>query len=264
MMRLLVTGYLVCVSAPAIAHDFWIEVDRPVVAEKTAVLQARFKIGSADKPEDWNARRERIVALRSVGPDGVRDQQAEIVPGEPGSATIRLSGEGSHVVMLESTPSEIELTAAEFNDYLEHEGLSTIRDWRAKNGQNDKPGRELYARRAKAIVQLGGKPTDTVSTPLGLGLEIVPERNPLALKAGEKLPVRLYFRGAPLTGAKLVCEAINPAGLSLSVTSDVDGRALFAIPRHGQWKIATVWSAPISGNPRADFDTLFASLTFGY
>jgi uncharacterized GH25 family protein len=264
MMRLFVAAYLASTAAPSFAHDFWIELDRPVVAEKSAVLQARFKIGSAGEPEDWNTRRERIVALRSVGPDGVRDQQAEIVPGEPGSATIRLSGAGSHVVMFESTPSEIELAPAEFNDYLEHEGLTAIRDWRSQNGQTDKPGREIYARRAKAIVQLGGKPTDTVSTPLGLSLEIVPERNPLALKTGQDLPLRLYYRGAPLAGAKLVCEAIAPAGLSFNATTDENGRAHFAIPHTGRWKIATVWSTPISGNPRADFDTLFASLTFGY
>lgn len=254
---------LALIASPAAAHDFWIELDRSKVAADEAVLTASFKIGEAANPEDWNTRVERIVALRSYGPDGkVRDQQAEITPGEPGSATIRLEGEGTHIVTLESTPSESDLPAAEFKDYAKHEGLAAVLAWREANGQSAKNGRELYARRAKALVQLGSKPSDTVSAPLGLSLEVVPERNPLLLKDGEPLPVRLYYRGKPLAGAMLRAEPLSAATPSASQITDSEGRARFALPRPGKWKIATVWSTPIVGNPKADFDTLFASLTF--
>ena len=252
-------------STPAVAHDFWIAPEHYRDAASDAAIRAAFRIGSAAKPEDWNTRAEKIVALRSFGPEGVADQQAEIVPGQPGSAMLRLRGKGSHVVSLESTPSEIELSATEFNDYLDHEGLTAIREWRAKSGQSDKPGRELYARRAKAIVQLGARPSDTVSRPLGLSLEIVPERNPLMLKAGEALPLRLYFRGKPLAGATLSIECLSDGGSGYAkAVTDPEGRARLPFAHKGAWKIATVWSVPIPGNPRADFDTLFASLTFGY
>jgi uncharacterized GH25 family protein len=251
-------------ATPACAHDFWIAPAQYHSLEKSAVISAEFRIGSASAPEDWKLMREKIVALRSIGPDGVFDQQAEITPGQPGKAVLRLKGAGSHMVTLESSPSEIELTAPEFNAYLDHEGLDLVREWRARNGQSDKPGRELYARRAKAIIQLGRRITANVTQPVGLSLEIVPERSPHALRKEELLVVRLYFRGVPLAGATLECESLSPVGTHQSVKTDAEGRARFAISPTGSWKIATVWSVPISANPRADFDTLFASLTFGY
>lgn len=251
-------------AAPAAAHDFWIESDRFQAKENEAVITASFRIGTAAEPEDWTLRPERIVALRSFGPGGVTDQQAESVSGKPARATIRLQGVGTHIVTLESTPAEIDLPAAEFNDYIAHEGLTAVRDWRAKNGQSNARGREIYARRAKALVQLGGPPTDTVSRPIGLSLEIVPERNPLMLWPDEALPIRVYFRGKLLPGARIECESLDQMGPSTSGQTDANGRASCAVVRKGRWKVATVWSVPITGNPRAEFDTLFSSLTFGY
>ena len=263
-MRHVALALMLLIAAPAAAHDFWIAPERYGQAGDKADIRATFRIGSAAAPEDWNTRAEKIVALRSFGPDGVTDQQAEVTPGQPGSALLHLKGAGSHIVTLESTPSEIDLPAGEFNAYLDHEGLSEIKAWRKRNGQEAANGRETYARRAKAIIQLGKRPTNTVSRPLGLSLEIVPERNPLMLKLGEALPIRLFFRGKPLAGARLEAESLSNNSAAIVATTDANGRAQFAIPRVGSWKIATVWSVPVSGNPRADFDTLFASLTFGY
>jgi uncharacterized GH25 family protein len=251
-------------ATSANAHDFWIAPEIYVAKGKAAEIKATFRVGNAAAPEDWATKVERIVALRSISAEGVVDQQLALVPGQPGSVTLRFARAGSHIVTLESTPAEITLSPKEFNEYLDHEGLSTIREWRTKNGQSDQPGRELYARRAKAIIQIGKRISKHVTRPVGLSLEIVPERNPHDLKAGEMLPVRLYFRGKPLAGAILNCEALQPLGEPVTAQTDSEGRARFAVTRTGSWKIATVYSVPISGNLRADFDTLFASLTFGY
>ena len=263
-MKLATYVVLLAISAPATAHDFWIAPEHYRLRGKEADVRANFSIGFAAKPEDWNTKIEKIVAVRSFGPDGVSDQQAEITPGQPGLVMLHLKGAGSHVITLESVASDIDLPAAEFNEYLDHEGLGPIREWRKRNGQDAANGRETYARRAKAIVQIGARATDTVSRPLGLSLEIVPERNPLMLKVGDALPLRLYFRGKPLAGAKLEAENLENAAPSMTVTTDSDGRARLSMPHRGSWKVATVWSVPITGNPRADFDTLFASLTFSY
>ena len=263
-VALLGLGLLVCAATPAIAHDFWIETDKVWTKESEAVTIATFRVGTAAEPEEWTLRRERIVALRSFGPNGIQDQQADIMPGKPARAILRLKGSGTHVVTLESAPTESDLPADEFNDYVEHEGLNEVRDWRAKNAQTGARGREVYARRAKALIQLGPRPTDTVSRPLGLSLEIVPERNPLMLRPNEALPLRLYFRGKPLASARFECESLDGLGPSTIGTSDANGRANCAIIRKGRWKVATVWSVPITGNPHAEFDTLFSSLTFGY
>jgi Domain of unknown function (DUF4198) len=251
-------------SVPLMAHDFWIAPDSYRSPGTKADIRTSFRVGTASEVENWNLRRERIVALRSFGPDGVADQQADLEPGQPGFATLRFAVAGSHIVTLESVAVESDLPADEFNDYAAHEGLANVLAWRAQNGQTRANGRETYARRAKAIVQTGKRLTD-VTRPLGQSLEIVPLRHPLGLKPGEALPVELRFRGRPLAGARIVIESLSGlAGSNATTITDSAGRASFAIPAKGNWKIATVWSVPITGNPRADFDTLFASLTFGY
>lgn len=255
----LIAMLVMILSAPLQAHDFWIEVD-PAGAPDT--YRATFNIGEAAKPEPWRLRRERVVALRSYGPDGVQDQQAEIVPGEPGHATLRLAGQGTHIVTLESTPSESDLPADEFNAYVDHEGLAAVRAWREASGQAAKPGREVYARRAKTLVQIGKRLSGSVTRPVGLTLEIVPEHNPLGLKGGEDLTVRLYFQGRPLSGALLRAERLKAPHEAQGVTTDRDGRAIIILKKGGLWKLSSVWSVPIEGNPRAEFDTQFASMVF--
>lgn len=251
-------------AMPAFAHDFWIAPDKYRVPGPKAEIRASLRVGTASEVEDWNLRRERIVALRSFGPDGVADQQREIEPGKPGIATLRFNAEGSHIVTLETVPAESDLPADEFNAYAAHEGLPSVLAWRKANGQERANGRETYARRAKSIVQTGARLTE-VTRPVGLSLEIVPLRHPLSLKPGEALAVQLNFQGKPLSGARIAIESLSGvSGSDATAITDSVGRAAFTIPPKGNWKIATVWSVPITGNPRADFDTLFASLTFGY
>lgn len=40
--------------------------------------------------------------------------------------------------------------------------------------------------------------------------------------------------------------------------------ARFDVPRRGNWMVSVVWTQAIEGNPLADHDTIFSSLTFGY
>jgi len=46
--------------------------------------------------------------------------------------------------------------------------------------------------------------------------------------------------------------------------SDGEGRVAFPAPDAGTWLMTVVWSKPIAGNARADFETVFSSLTFGF
>ena len=73
--------------------------------------------------------------------------------------------------------------------------------------------------------------------------------------------------GAPLAGASVVLEPLDgkPAH-GTPVITDAQGLARFAAPPGGRfagrWRANVVWTQPIS-HPRAEFDTVFSSLTFG-
>ena len=254
-------------SQPAAAHDFWLQPTRFAVAS-AAPLKIGFMIGHGNEVEPWHVTWERLHSLRSYGPAGLTDHQASVVPAatsNPGGATIALTGPGTHMVVMESYHSTSNLPAKKFNEYAKLEGLTAAIEHRRRTGASVKPGREVYSRRAKTLVQVGDAVTDLPLKPIGLTLEIIPERNPYAPASTTMLPVRVFFHGRPLVGALIDLTALGSGGEpTQSQRTDANGRATFVIPRIGAWKINTVWARPVEGRAETDFDTVFASLTFGY
>lgn len=249
-------------TAPAAAHDYWLEAERFRLSAPGEV-RLNFRVGHGDDVQPATLRWDRAVGLRSHGPGGVRDQQASFAIGAgTGLARPRLEGEGTHVIAYESHHAFSELEAAKFDKYAAEEGLGAIVAARAGKGG---PGRELYSRRAKALVQVGATPTDNATEPVGHTLEIVPELNPYALGADRKLPIRVMFRGRPLPGAQVDLTELNTGKPAIAVQkTGADGRAAFTVPERGMWKLNVIWGVPNPGNARAEYETVFASLTFGF
>jgi len=52
-------------------------------------------------------------------------------------------------------------------------------------------------------------PLPAAPEPLGLPLELVPAKDPLALRKGDSLPLRLLLRGQPLAQAKVIGDFLN-------------------------------------------------------
>ena len=97
---------------------------------------------------------------------------------------------------------------------------------------------------------------------LGLPIELVAERNPYALRAGQKLPLRLTFENRPLQGALVV--AINRRNPSekLSARSDNEGRVRFQLRQSGMWLVKAVHMVPAPAGSNAEWASFWASLTF--
>ena len=256
-------------ATPAAAHDFWIEPDA-FRAESGMPVALRFLVGEPGAVEHWSTEWRKIVSLQDFGPDGVTDLAASIrpidlpeTPLEAVDATVSLAGAGSHVLAFVSNHAVSELPAAEFEDYARHEGLAHLIGLRAAAGKSAANGRELYSRRAKALIQIGLRTTDSVSRPIGQTLEIVPLTNP-ALASGTPLRLRVLFHGAPLAGASVVLEALGPeARHGEPQITDAKGEVSFTPDRTGSWKAATIWSYPIEDS-RADYETIFSTLIFGF
>lgn len=97
--------------------------------------------------------------------------------------------------------------------------------------------REMYTKNATSFVRVGKPGNDpSLTSPLGLDLEIVPESDPTALTAGESLPVRVYLHKAPLAGFPVGARREGAAeSADAFVTTDAAGRARIAFPRAGRW-----------------------------
>lgn len=252
--------------APAAqAHDFWL-VPSAFAVDEPGDVGVGFVIGHDDEITPWNLRWDRLVSLRSHGPSGMQSLQASLQPSaekKAGSASANLRQGGTHVIALESYHSFSEITGGAFNKYAAKEGLTEVIEYRERMGKKLKPGTELYARRAKAIVQVGDTLTDNALKPLGHTLEIVPDVHPVGLKAGGKLPVRVLFRGKPLKGALIdIADLKEGTDADSGLRTDAEGRATFTLTGQSEWKVNVVWAWPNPGNDQADFETIFTSLVF--
>lgn len=266
MRRLIISLLAMAAATPALAHDFWLQTKGfqfPTPAAASFVVL----VGHGPARERWAGDPARLLFLRSVGPDGVRDHRADLIPGEASNGILHFTTPGTYVVAMQTTPAESDLPALRYNSYATEEGLTPALEQRARTGKTADNGREIYSRRVKALVQVGAAraPQPQVTRPVGLSLEIVPERDPYRLKPGEKLPVRILFEGRPLPGAlvKLTNLDFDTRPVEMH-RSDGSGRAVFSVPDHGAWLVNVIWTTPISGNPKADFETTFSSMTFGY
>ncbi len=160
-------------------------------------------------------------------------------------------------------PRFIRLDAKDFNAYIEDEGFKSVMAARQQGGKTNAQGRELYSRSSKLLI---GRSSEMATRPLGHALEIVPEKDPATLAAGEALPVQVLFRGKPLSGVRVSAASAGPEmkGHDFPVTAETDanGRALLKLNRGGLWYVRLIHMVAAQDDPEVDWRSFFATLTF--
>lgn len=251
----------------AVAHDFWVQPTRFWIPANSNVPTS-LQVGHGKDRVRWDSDIRRITAFRSIGPDGVKDHIAELRIGAmEQDHPVKFGPPGAYLLYLTTDHAQSELPSLRFNDYAKTEGLAAALAERDRTGTAQKPGRELYTRRAKVLIQVGPAPTTPepkITRPIGLSLEIVPEVNPYAANPGDSLPVRIIYEGKPLAGATVKLNNLDFDFRPIEIrTSDAAGRAVFNMPQSGNWQLNVIWSKPIKDR-KADFETTFSSMTFGF
>ena len=254
------------VGLPAAAHDFWLQPET-FYTDPGRPVAATLQVGHGPARQRSPIPIDRITAFRSNGPDGVVDQRHNLSLGDPDAdAHFTFTTPGAYVVSLETNGAFSNLPSIRFNDYARAEGLTAATEWRRTSSTEDAPGRELYSRRAKALIGVSGDAPSgsTVTEPVGLSLEIVPAVDPTLLAPGKPFAIHVLYEGEPLLGAlvKLTDLAADERPVEQRVT-DTSGSAQFAVPHAGSWLLNVVWSEPLPPNRKADFITTFSSLSFG-
>jgi hypothetical protein len=165
------------------------------------------------------------------------------------------------VVEMTVNPNFIRLSAKDFNEYIEGEDFKAVIAARKQKSATESEGRELYSRYAKLIL-----PGSAGNKVLGHALEIVPERSPDKMKAGESLPVRVLFMGKPLAGVRVsaVYAGAKLEGHSYPINAETDseGRTQLKIDRPGLWYVRLIHMVPAENDPEVDWRSYFATLTF--
>ena len=166
------------------------------------------------------------------------------------------------VVGYRSTHTTLELEAEAFEAYLQKVGLDRIIRTRAVKGDSTKEGREAFSRYAKTILSCGSNESDGFDRRLGFELEIIPESNPYGIVRGEALPVRVLFGGRPLSEVRVAAIHEDEMDVSIEIQTDTEGRTDLRLDRSGVWMVTVVHMVPARESLDADWESLWASLTF--
>ncbi|MEQ1515871.1 MAG: DUF4198 domain-containing protein [Usitatibacteraceae bacterium] len=251
------------------AHDFWVQPSAYWLAPQTTSPVA-IMVGHGPDRQRSQISLSRITRFVAISPDGETiDLRPNLKRTEAGlQGDIGLRPPGAYVLALETdATAQSHLPAIKFNAYLNDEGLTPAIAARTQARHMAAEGSENYGRRAKAIVQVGppGGPQTIVTRPVGYSLEIVPECSPYAVPQSATLPVRVFYEGQPLAGALVKFTNLEHDEAPVEThRTDKSGRAVFAMPKTGNWMLNVVWTKPLPSDRETDFETTFSSLSFGF
>jgi uncharacterized GH25 family protein len=263
----LLTLLLFVTVASALAHEFWLfpKTFFPNVGDK---LTWEIMVGENYEGERWGGGSRRVDRLRLITSRGEQNLTAQIQQSDaqvtPPAVDIRYSE--TQMLVLETNNSFIELEADKFEDYLKEDGLALALNYREKNAEQQKKGREFYRRCAKSIVQVGTTTNTLPSKPTGIDLDIIPLQNPYALKPNTPLSCQILYQQKPLPNALVRCWRRIDGKTEVEFRqSDSQGKVTFDLPRKGNasYMLSCVHMVRLTANKQADWQSLWGSVTFG-
>ena len=257
-------------APPIKAHDFWVQPKEYWLA-LDAVTDMTLQVGHGPNRQRSPIPLRRITRYEAIMPAGpALDLRDELRSGDNNKdAVLRFHAPGTYVLVLETDDrAQVHLPAIRFNDYLRAEGLTPAIEQRQRTHRMDADGSEKYSRCAKSIIQVGPPGATSqaqVSKPLGLALEIIPERSPYAEPQSSTLPVRVIYAGHPLKGALVKLTNLEHDDVPFEIQmTDNAGRASFTMPTAGSWLLNVIWTKTQPRSSDTDFETTFSSLSFGF
>jgi uncharacterized GH25 family protein len=260
-------GYLVMLATLSLrlaAHDYWFE-PAPLTAGPGDTVALHLYVGENLKvDEEREYARARTAKAELITAAGRQDLRAAQEDGAKPFAQIKLAAAGTQLVAVQRAPATITLAADKFTEYLREEGLEAIVAERARRGEAQREGRERYTRYLKCYLRAGRQP-EAVIPSVELRLNLVPDL-PLdrALQAGDALPVRVIFDGAPLRHAAVFAAGRDSGGQVQvqSLTTDDEGRVVVRLANAGLWVVRLVHMqrAP-DGDAAADWESFWGACT---
>lgn len=249
------------------AHEFWLLPPRFFVAPGTRINLHVF-VGENFTGSRWPGKPSRLTSFVHYAPNDTADLTKSATRQDTLSTSVDVIQPGVHLLAFSTTNAFIELDAEKFNAYLKQDGLEQVSYLRQQRGETQKPGRELYRRCAKTLVQVGPASRDTSrvhSRMTGQPLEIIPEQNPYALTPDASLTCLVVYNGKPLP-ATLVHVWQRTAGQPTRVSklyTNKNGRVLFRLNSPGNYMVSSVYMEAASDRKAADWQSTWATLTFG-
>ena len=270
--------FLVLAFVGLCAHDMFLKMDS-FFLEPNQPSEIRLFNGTFDKSDNVITR-DRMIDVSLVG-NGIRESVDSSHWSDRGLETILKfdSGEpGTWVAGLSTRARNIELSAEDFNGYLEHDGVLDMLEQRKKDGTINDAAIERYSKHVKTIFQVGDSRTDDWKSVLNYPIEFVPLQNPYDLEVGDSFKVRLLREGQPLSD-QLVYTGFGGSGHvheegegsddaeeahhhdERQWRTDVNGEVAIKIDHGGKWYIRSIHMTLLD-EPGLTHESNWATLTF--
>ena len=262
--RIVLIVMALVIALPVASHDLYMKLDTYFVPAHARV-EIQLINGTFDKSEGSVLRnRARRIDVVRAGRGRDTRKIEWLAKGDTTRLTIQTGAPGTYVAGVSLLPRQIALTAKEFNEYLDEDGIPDILERRRSRGELEKGAREQYAKHVKAIIQVGDSITRGWDTRLGYPAELVPLANPYTLMVGDSLPVLALVDRKPVAGLTVLA-GFQPAGgepqKAVSVTTDSAGRAAIHLTSAGRWYVKFIRMTPTT-KPKLDYESKWATLTF--
>lgn len=256
-------------TLPAAAHEMFLK-PLSYVLEPGAVGTVALVNGTFERSDNTIDReRMRDVTVHGGGesrkPDTAQWQDRDLtsyLEYEVGEA-------GTYVVGVSTKPRIITLTATEFTDYLEHDGVAdALEDFEANSDLENV--RERYSKHVRTLVQVGEERSDEHRHILGYPVEIILEDNPYAVDIGDELGFQVLREGEPVADQLVYAsyEGYQPQNedggheRAMTMRTDSDGRGSFKVGRKGVWYLTLIHMEKLEDDPEVDYESNWATLTF--
>ena len=142
-------------ATAAAAHDLFIKLDSyhlpPGAAVRVPIINGTFQVS------ENSLARERVGDASLVFKGGRHELGLDTWDADGDSTFLRLrTGDpGTYVLGISTVPSELALSADDFNVYLASDGVVDVLKQRALDGELGEGARERYSKHVKAIFQVG-------------------------------------------------------------------------------------------------------------
>lgn len=180
------------------SHDMYLKMDSYFLQANTESVIHLFN-GTFDRSDNVISR-DRMLDVSLVG-NGNRQAVDTTDWFEKNNTTFlrfTTGDEGTWVAGVSTRPRNIEMTAEDFNGYLEHDGVLDELARREDTETLQDDAVERYSKHVKTIFQVGDRLSEDWKTVLGYPIEFVPMENPYDIHPGHSLRVQLLRDGKPL------------------------------------------------------------------
>ena len=263
-MKKIITLFFVISVSIVSAHEFWLQPNK-FMFSKGEKANIRFLVGENFTGENWSGNSAKLQTLDIYHGRSVTNIANLLSDHKGDSILLPLPKEGTMMVTFNSNNSFIELEPAKFNAYLEEDGLTEAMEYRNQHKEADSDGKEFYQRSVKTIFQVGRYTDNTFSSQTTLPLDIIPLKNPYLLQQSDSLTVKILFQKKPLGDHKVRIWQIEKGKLmNHDGMTAANGEIMFGVRRGGRWMVSCVQMKHLEKDPKADWQSYWASCTWGY